>query len=165
MIDHATWSEDSRQIVYEGLVSGKEWNVYTQKIDGSAPVFVTGKGRNAFPTLSPDGVLVAAHDARGGISLYRPGNREPQAVKGALATERPLRFVDGGHSLLITDINHAGTSISVIDLSSGRRQIWKQTAMRSVVGSKAIVTTPDLKYYAYGVPNYSSDLYMVEGFR
>jgi hypothetical protein len=51
----------------------QEWNVYTHKIDGTAPVLVASKRRNALPELSRDASMLAMHNAGGGISLYRTG--------------------------------------------------------------------------------------------
>ena len=47
--------------------------MYTHKIDGTAPVLVASKRRNALPELSRDASMLAMHNAGGGISLYRTG--------------------------------------------------------------------------------------------
>jgi hypothetical protein len=85
--DHASWSDDGRTIAYEGLTAQSEWNVYTQKIDGSPPTLVRHQGRNAAPTLSSDGSVIALREEHGGISLYRADGSQPEAVKGVLPSE------------------------------------------------------------------------------
>jgi eukaryotic-like serine/threonine-protein kinase len=165
IIDHGAWSDDSRQIAYEALTSQNDWNVYTQKIDGGPPVLVKAKGRNTYPTLSPDGTIVALHAEGGGISLYRAGTSRPAEVKRALASESPIRFVEGGRSLLVTDNGGKEVILTVIDLASGRRKQWKRWSLSAQRNAKTIVVTPDLKYYAYFSPRYSSDLYLVENLR
>jgi Tol biopolymer transport system component len=162
IMDHAVWSDDGRQIAYEALTSQNDWNVYTQKIDGGPPVLVKTQGRNAYPTLSPDGTVAALHEEGGGISLYRARTRQPTAVKGVLASESPIRFVEAGRSLLVTDKGGKEVILTVVDLASGRRKTWKRLFLSVQRSGKTIVVTPGLKYYAYFSPRYSSDLYLVE---
>jgi hypothetical protein len=140
-------------------------HVYTQKIDGGPPVLVKAKGRTADPTLSPDGTIVALHEERVGISLYRTGGGQPTAVKGVVASEYPVRFVDGGRSLLVADTGSKEIVLTIVDLASGHRRPWKRLSLSVQRKGKAIVVTPDLKYYAYYSPRYSSDLYLVEDLR
>lgn len=165
LFDRATWSDDGRQIAYEALTSQNDWNVYTQKIDGGPPVLVKAKGRNATPTLSPDGSVVALHEEGGGISLYRAGTNQPTMVKGTLPSEFPIRFVDGGRSLLVCDDSSKEVVLTVLDLASGLRKPWKRLSFSVQRKGKIIAVTPDLKYYAYYSPRYSSDLYLVENLR
>ncbi len=162
VFDNAVWSDDSRQIAYEALTSQNDWNVYTEKIDGGQPVLVKAKGRNSDPTLSPDGSIVALHEDSGGISLYRAGGSQPTAVKGVTAAELPVRFIDGGRSLLVADNSTKDIFLTIVDLASGRRQPWKRLSLGVQRKGKIIALTPDLKYYAYYFPRYSSDLYLVE---
>jgi hypothetical protein len=162
VFDSAVWSDDGRQIAYEALSAQNDWNVYTQKIDGGPPVLVKAKGRNAGPALSPDGSIVAMHEQARGISLYRPGTSQPVAVKGVAAEEYPVRFTEGGRSLLVEDTSTKNLVLTVVDLASGRRQPWKRLSFIIQRKGRAIAVTPDLKYYAYYLPRYSSDLYLVE---
>jgi eukaryotic-like serine/threonine-protein kinase len=174
MVDHVAWSDDNRQIVYEGLAEGKDWNVYTQKADGSgSPELIGSKGRDAFPVLSPDGRVVAMRDASKGLVLIHleqnsdqnKVEREMVPVKDSLPGEHPIRFFDHGRSLLTAEVTGKGTSVTSIDLATGRRQPFRQLTTRMVVGSQNMVVTPDLKYYAYAAPNYLSDLYLVENLK
>jgi len=160
-IANVTWSDDGRQIAYEGLFSGKQWNVYTQKIDGGPPTLVAPHGRAAFPVLSADASVLAVHDDNG-ISLYRAGTNGPQSLKGALASERPVRFVSGGRELLVSGPSGSAMDVTLVDLTSGHRQLWKHLPIRSIANASGLAATPDLEYYAYGTTHYSTDLYLVE---
>ncbi len=166
IVDHVAWSDDNREIVYEGLADGKDWNVYTQKSDGSSsPQMVASKGRDAFPVLSPDGKVVAMRDADNGLVLIRLNEHETVSVKGSRPAEHPIRFFDQGRSLLTAEVTGQGTAITSIDLATGRRAPFRQLATRMVVGSQNMVLTPDLKYYAYASPEYGSDLYVVDNLK
>ena len=162
---HCVFSGDGQKIAYEGLVSGKEWNVYTQKIDGSPPTLVAARGRNAFPTLSADGSTLAITDPGNGIFLFHGNNNQGEKLKGSLPFEHPVQFVKEDHSLLVTSGTGAESDITLIDLTNSHRQLWKHVPSRTIGSGGVLAVTPDLKYYAYGVPNYSTDLYLVENLR
>ncbi|MFZ3216465.1 MAG: protein kinase [Candidatus Acidiferrales bacterium] len=159
---HAEWSDDGREIVYEGQTPQNDWNVYTQRIDGGPPVLVKAKGSNATPILSPDGAIVVLRKEGGGLASYPAAGGQPTDVKGALASEFPVRFANGGRSLLVADPTSEGLVLTLVDVSSGRRELWKRLANGNVSGGRSIVVTPDLKYYAYDSPRYSSNLYLIE---
>jgi hypothetical protein len=89
----------------------------------------------------------------------------PTAAMGALAAESPIRFVNGGRSLLVGDSSSKDVILTVVDLASGQRQAWKRLYFSVQRKGKSVVVTPDLKYYAYYSPRYSSDLYLVENLR
>lgn len=54
--------------------------------------------------------------------------------------------------------------LMLVDLANGHRTLWKRIKTDAQEGS-LMVTTPDLKYYAYRSPLYSSDLYIVDNLR
>lgn len=159
---HPSFSGDGQRIAYEGLAAGKEWNVYSQKIDGSPPILVAPRGKNAFPTLSADGSTLAMNENGSAIVLYRADGAPLKRVKGTLPSEQPLEFVNGGRSLLVAKVAGDGSELTLIDLASSHRQLWKRLPTRTYGSGGALAVTPDLKYYAYGVPHYSTDLYLVE---
>jgi eukaryotic-like serine/threonine-protein kinase len=164
--DHYAWSDDGRQVVYEGQTDQKQWNVYKQAVVGGAPVLVKTDARDALPVLSPDGDTVALRDGRGGISLYRGNESQPVAIRAASESEYPIRFVKDGKALLVAEQTSGELVLTVIDLASSRRELWKR--IPDVYSSRAnqlFVATPDLKYYAYPFPRYSSVLYTVENLR
>jgi serine/threonine protein kinase len=86
------------------------------------------------------------------------------ALPGAQETEYPVRFANGGNSLLVGQPGGRETVLTLVDLADGHRTIWKrlQAEARNGIG---FVATPDLKYYAYTVPRYESELYIVENLR
>jgi len=162
------WSDGGDTVVYEGQTESGDWNVYVQRIAGGLPTLVAAHTPQSSPVLSPDGKVVALHVERGGLVTYRVGNPESTPVKGSLETEYPVRFADGGKSLLVMETTERALIFTLIDLSSGHRREWKRVnaPIRALVGfSHTIVVTPDLKYYAYATPLYASDLYVVDNVR
>jgi eukaryotic-like serine/threonine-protein kinase len=162
--DHQGWSGDGRQVVYEAQTDQNDWNVYEQRIDGGPPALVKAGARNVFPLLSHDGELLALHEEQGGISLYRAGNPQPIAMKGVLESEYPVRFPTGGRSLLVGATSGHELVLTLVDLASGHRESWKRVPIEVQAGGQqfAFTVTPDLKYYAYSSPRYTSDLYIVD---
>jgi hypothetical protein len=76
----------------------------------------------------------------------------------------PVRFINGGKSLLVGESTTEEVVLTRVDLADGHRTPWKRikTEARNGLG---IAVTPDLKYYAYAVQRYSSDLYVVDNLR
>lgn len=87
-------------------------------------VLVKAKGRAAGPTLSPDGTIVALHEESGGIFFISCRHSQSDAVKKVVASEYPIRFVDGGRSLLVADESSKEIILTLVDLASGRRMPW-----------------------------------------
>jgi WD40 repeat protein len=158
--DNFGWSDNSRQIVYEAQTGQGDWNVYTQLVTSGPPVLLRTRGRKAFPVLSPDGTTAALREEHGGISLYRVG-RQPLALKAVTESEYAIRFTSNGKSLLVAEPTGREVVLTLVDLASGRREPWKRVPSEAR-SYQLFVVTPDLKYYAYPYPKYSSVLYVVE---
>jgi serine/threonine protein kinase len=157
------WSDDGRYITYEAQTDQNEWNVYTQPFAGGNPTLIRTHGRNNFPALSPHGETVALREEGGGIALYPASGGQPVALKGSLDSDYPIRFVKGGKALLTAQANGSDVVLTIVDLASGRRESWKRIPDDMARPSNQLfVATPDLKYYAYPFPRYSSVLYLVE---
>jgi hypothetical protein len=108
---------------------------------------------------------LAVNDNGSGIVLYHAHHGQPERLTGTLPSEQPVEFVNSGRSLLVADVVDDGSNVTVIDLASGHRQLWKHLPSRIFSSSRILAVTPDLKYYAHGVPHYSTDLYLVENLR
>ncbi len=146
------WSDNGRDIVYEAQSTGQEWGVYTQNLAGGSPRVVKNKSRNNYPIISPDGGAVALREEQGGISLYAAdGSSTPTAVKGVDAKEFPLRFAKGGKAILVVKFETGRkATLTLVDLASGRRELWKDITTQYHSGQGRLLTaTPDLRYYAY----------------
>jgi serine/threonine protein kinase/Tol biopolymer transport system component len=155
-----SWSEDGRFITYVAQDAQNQSNVYVQSVAGGSPSLIQAGAANAFPVLSPDGSRLALHADRGGISLYGMQGAAPLVLRGVDETAYPVRFINGGKSLLVGESTTEEVVLTRVDLADGHRTPWKRfkSAERSGLG---MVVTPDLKYYTYTVHRYSSDLYVV----
>jgi hypothetical protein len=110
--------------------------------------------------------MVALREGRGGISLRHGDESQPVPVKTASENEYPIRFVKNGKALLVAEQTGGELALTVIDLATGHRETWKRIPDDdSSRANQLLVATPDLKYYAYPFPRYSSVLYTVENLR
>ena len=158
------WSDDGRSIAYIGQTEQKGWNAYIQPIAGGPPVLMHSGASTSTPVLSPDGGTLALPGEHGGVSLYRSNGGPPTVLRGNLETEYPVRFAHDGKSLLVGEISGHETVLTLVDLVDGHRTPWKRLHTEARNGT-GFVATPDLKYYAYTVPRYESELYIVENLR
>ena len=158
------WSDDNRQIVYEAQTEQGGWNAYRQMIASGAPTLLMANIRDSYPALSPDGRVAALRKEHDGIYLCSANGSQPVRLKAASDEEFPIRFAEGGKSLLVADPTGRELVLTLIDLASGHRQLWKRLDSESRA-DQLFVATPDLKYYAYPFPRYSSVLYTVENLR
>jgi serine/threonine protein kinase len=159
--DRIRWSDDGRQIVYEAQSEQGGWNAYRQAVASGPPVVLMTNVRNSYPAVSPDGKMAALHKERDGIYLCSADGGQPVKLKAASDEELPVRFAEGGKSLLAADPTGREIVLTLINLASGQRQLWKRIDSESRA-DQVFVATPDLKYYAYPFPRYSSVLYTVE---
>jgi Tol biopolymer transport system component len=164
--DHYAWSDDGRNIAYEGETDKNAWNVYRQSVVEGSPILVKAGGRDSFPVLSPNGDMLAVREERGGIFLYPKTGGNPTALKAASINEYPIRFVKGGKALLLAERSGGELILTIVELATGHREQWKRIAENySSPNNQLFVATPDLKYYAYPFPRYSSVLYTVDNLR
>jgi hypothetical protein len=155
------WSDDNRQIVYEAQTEQGGWNAYRQMIASGAPILLMANVWASYPAPSPDGELAALRKEHDGIYLCSGNGSQPVKLKAASDDEFPIRFAEGGKSLLVADPTGSELVVTLINLASGRRQLWKRFDSETRA-DQIFVATPDLKYYAYPFPRYSSVLYTVE---
>jgi len=161
--DHIGWSDDGHRITFEAQTDQGEWNIYTQPAATGNPTLIKAHGRNNFPVLSPGGEIVALRGDGGGIALYPASGGDPVTLKGTSGSESPIRFVKGGKSLLVAARSGNDLILTIVDLASGRREQWKRIVDDMAAQTdQFFVATPDLKYYAYRYPRFSSVLYIVD---
>jgi hypothetical protein len=161
---NASWTDDGHFIAYEAQTMQMDWNAYVQPIAGGPPVLIRSGARNSYPKLSPDGSIAALRGDRGGISLYRLNGSRPVALQGSRESEYPVRFANGGKSLLVAEGNGHELVLMLVELAAGHRTLSKRIEANQRDGSE-IAITPDFKYYAYEANRESSVLYIVANVR
>jgi eukaryotic-like serine/threonine-protein kinase len=161
--NHFVWSDDNRYIAYEAQSEQKLRTVYVQDVAGAAPLLISDHANDSIPVLSSDGSIIVLVDQFKGISIYPVKGGGPLPAKGTEASEIPIRFVRADRFLLVAKPAGSELILTLVDLTTGRREPWKRLPTDAgAQGQHALLAvTPDLKYYAYPVPRYSSNLYTV----
>jgi hypothetical protein len=94
---------------------------------------------------------------------------EPQNITSKFNTDdRVIRFLDDGKSLLVGERGSIPLKVSRIDLSTGKREPWKDIVPADPAGVTFIPVvkfSADGKSYAYSVGRTLSDLFVVDGLK
>ena len=118
--------------------------------------------------VSQDGGLAAAVGPDGVPRLYSTTGGEPKSTAGLQTGDLPLRFTTDGQRLFVAQLLHASAVVYRVDLSSGRREVWKELKSNDPAGlsnSTAIQITPDGQTYAYTYLRFLDELLLIDGLR
>ena len=170
----ARWLPDSRGIVFTAKQDGHGARIYLRKsmTGESAPISPEGIDPLVL-ALSPDGSQVAGLGPDGLAHLYPLSGEtltggEAKTVPGFLIGEQPVEWSADGKSLYVYRPGDFPARVSQIDLSTGKRTLWRTLAPADPAGVSQIgpiVMTPDGASYIYGYHRTLSDLYLVEGLK
>jgi len=111
--------------------------------------------------ISPDGKTVVWF--YGQFLLYPTDGGEPRPIPGLARGELVVGWTSDGRALYVRDTKQMPIRIFRLDVSTGQRQLWKETGASQPWAQ--LVMTPDGKSYSYGFDTNSSDLYLVDGLR
>jgi serine/threonine protein kinase/Tol biopolymer transport system component len=165
----ARWLPDSQGIVFTAKQEGHGARLYLQKsITGQAtPVSPEGIDPLVI-ALAPDGSQVAGVGPDGLAYLYSLTGGPTKTVPGFLTGEQPIEWSADGKSLFVYRPGEFPAKVSALDLTSGKRTLWRTLAPADPAGVSQIgpiVMTPDGASYIYGYHRTLSDLYLVEGLK
>jgi serine/threonine protein kinase len=166
-IDAHTWYRffaDRRRILFMAAEPGRPRRCYAQDIEGGLPKPVTPEGKVGCIVPSPDGKFVITRDGE----MYPLEGGEPRPVPGLSRAERLLQWSADGKAIYVRNPEELPAKVYRIDLTTGRRQLWKQLAPSDPSGVDEIPyisITPDGKSYVYSYQRVLSDLYLVEGLK
>lgn len=165
----ANWLPDGKKILFTGNEPGHGSRLYTQDLNGGEPRALTGEALVARSiVLSPDGRLVCAYDlAKTTWLLISLDGGEERPIPGIDQKDVPIQWAADGKTLYVAQF---GTTAQVfrLDISSGKREPWKELAPDDPTGVGEIGPmhiTRDGKFYVYSFYRGLSDLYLVEGLK
>jgi Tol biopolymer transport system component len=165
----AWWLPDGQQVMFAGDEAGRGTRLYVQDVGGGPPRAITPEGvfaRNN--TVSPDGqFVVASTDVES--KIYPVAGGEPRPVLGMEPDEIPIRWSADGRSLYVRSTpNVLPAKVHRLDLSTGRRELWKELGpadLAGVASIPSIALTRDARWYAYTYFSRLWNLYLVEGLK
>jgi serine/threonine protein kinase/Tol biopolymer transport system component len=158
----ADWFPDGKKIVFVGRERGHALRTYMQDVKGGTPRPVTPEGVVG-TLISPDGLYLIAADARNNSRFYPLAGGAPQPIAGFKPEDRIVRWSSDGRSLYVLENTDIPIRISRLDLSTGRRELWKELNPADPAGIrefKTVLMTPDGKYYVYGLTRSITSLYL-----
>ncbi len=165
----ASWFPDSRRIAFVGAAAGHKLRTYSLDVAGGGPPRpLTPEGITG-TLISPDGRLLVASGADGNYALYPVEGGEPVPVRGLKDADVAIQWTADGRSLYILEKGTWPHRIFLVDLATGRRELWKEVtpSERAGLGDRSLRLriTPDGKAYTYLVSRTLSQLYLVRGLR
>jgi serine/threonine protein kinase/Tol biopolymer transport system component len=169
----ALWFPDGRRILFNG---GPNLRSYVQDVEsGGAPLPVTPE--NVWTTaISPDGRWLAtiqddrdrAEATRAAIELWPVLGGDPRPVRSSRPGDRPVAWTADGDALWVFRRGEVPAEVSVLDVDSGDRRLWKTLRPGDPSGVYSITDfriTPDGRSYFYSYKRTLSQLYVVSGLR
>ena len=164
----AFWFPDGQQIFFSGSLPGGPLRSYAQDISGGTPRPLTPEGTRAL-SMSPDAQWVAAIGPEEGISLWPvSGNGQSRFVKGSRRGDRPIAWSADGRSLWLFRRGEVPTYVDRLDITTGRRELWKTLLPPDPAGVYSIIefkVTPTGHSYFYSYTRLLSQLFLVTGLR
>jgi Tol biopolymer transport system component len=163
------WFPDGKRFLFSGNEANHGVRLYMQNITGGKPQPITPEGVDVGGfAISPDGQLVAGvgPDQKG--YLYPAAGGQARPIPGFSPGEEPINWSEDGHSLFIYGSGETPAQVYRLDITTGRKKIWKQLMPSDPAGVEhigPILITPDGKTFVYGYHRTLADLYLVEGLR
>ncbi len=164
----ARWLPDGKQIVFSGNEAGHGVRLYVETPEEAKPRPITPEGVSPFFVISTKGDLAASVGPDHKIYLYPVTGGEPVPVSGTTGDEAPTGWSADGRSLYVFRFGEIPARLFELELSTGKRKLWKQLEPADAAGIdtiRGITITPDAKAYIYGYIRTLSDLYVVEGLK
>jgi dipeptidyl aminopeptidase/acylaminoacyl peptidase len=163
----ARWFPDGRRILFNGRERGRDLRSYIQDVKDGPPRPLTPENIRALST-SPDGEWAAAIGPSEAISLWPVAGGPPRPVQGSRPGERPVTWSADGRSLWLFRRGEVPAHVFRLDISTGRRQLWKTIVPADTAGVYSITQfwiTPSAHAYFYSYTRLLSQLYLVRGLK
>jgi predicted Ser/Thr protein kinase len=164
----ARWLPDGKQVAFLGNEVGHGFRLYVESPEENKPRAISPEGVNPPVVLSTKGDLVAGVGPDHKVYLYPIAGGQPTPVSGTLPDEAPTGWSADDRSLYVFRFGEIPAKVFALELSTGKRTLWKQLEPADSAGIdtiRGITITPDAKAYIYGYIRTLSDLYVVEGLK
>ena len=167
----ARFLPDGRRILFAGNEKGRRARLYVQDLAGGDPRPVTAEGAGAGfngIVVSPDGRFATGPAPGSGFARYPLEGGSPLPIEGLAEGEFPVQWSADGRSLFVYRIGDVPARIFRLDLSTGRREFWKELIPPDLAGANvipAVQITPDGRACTYYYGQILSELYLVQGLK
>ncbi len=158
----AEWFPDGLRILFTGNQANRPPRTFVQDVRGGKPVPVTPEGTIA-RAVSPD-QKYATVTAGGKLSLVPLAGGEPKVIGSIDPDESVIRWSGDGRYIYLRQLEKPySMKISRLDVSTGRKESWKELQPPDPVGVRMIdvALTPDGSSYAYSFQRDIVTLFLV----
>jgi dipeptidyl aminopeptidase/acylaminoacyl peptidase len=163
------WFPDGKRIVFTASEPGHGSRIFLLDVNGGSPRAITPEGyRLIGRTVSPDGKRFVAIGPDKKRYFYAVEGGEPEAIPGLAADETPTGWTNDGRYLYVFRRRDIPVRVSKLDVSTGKREPWKDLAPADgagIIDIAPVIPTPDGSSYVYGYSRTLSDMYVVEGLK
>jgi serine/threonine protein kinase/Tol biopolymer transport system component len=165
----ARWFPDGKSFVFAGNEPDHGVRLYVQDVAGGKPTAISPEGVDAQAfAVSRDGKFVVGvgPDQKGYLFPTAGGDARP--ISGMEPGDIPIVCNEDKRSIFLYRTGEIPAKVYRLDLSTGKKTVWKQIAPLDPTGVSTIgpiVMTPNGKTYVYGFHRTLGDLYLVEGLK
>jgi len=161
----ARWLGNGKRIIFGGAEQGRRPRVWVQEVDSGTPRPISPEGVWTNALATPDDRFVLGR-SEGTFWLYPVDGGDPRPMPLLTKDDDPRQWSVDGRFLYVRSRFVVPAEIHRLDLSAGRRELWKTLVPPDNVD--LILTTaisPDGKSYCYDYIRGTADLFVVEGLK
>ena len=167
--DHfnVAWLPDSKSIIFSSIEPGHGARTFLSDIQGGAARAVTPEGILG-STVTPDGKDILARDLKRQLWLYPISGGSARKLDFSPTADEGIAGLSWDGKDLLVATRGVPLKIDRVELSTGRREHWKEIAPADLAGVQGIPSvrfSADGKSYAYSTLRVLSDLYVVDGLK
>ncbi|MEX0878666.1 MAG: protein kinase [Thermoanaerobaculia bacterium] len=163
------WLPDGKGVVFSASKPDGVSRLYVQAVPNAKPRAIGPEKTRIQPStnpVSPDGKYVVALHAGQVLLVPIDGTGEARVVAGlAPSDDRVIQWSSDSGSLYVYRLGERPVKVSLLDLGTGQKRLWKEIAVEDSLGGLQVRVTPDGKTWVYTGRRALSELYLVEGLR
>ena len=162
----AAFLPGGKQILVTGSEAGHGPRLYVRDFAGGKPRAVSPEGYLG-GLVSPDGKWATVRGPDRKRYLYPLSGGEPREIPGVRREDGTLQFSPDGRSLYISASSEAPAQVYLLDIETGKKQLWKSLMPADAAGVSSInpLPTADGSAYVYNYTRVLSDLFLVDGLK
>jgi serine/threonine protein kinase len=164
--ERVEWFPDGQRILFTGNQPNGPLRTFVQSLNGGK-VTPVGPEETVAARVSPDQKYVTLA-AAGRLSLFPIDGGDPKPIASLDPGETVIRWSADGRHLFLSKVEEPSfAKISRLDISTGRKELWKELRTPDPVGVniRDVVMTPDGESLAYSFQRDITTLFLISGLR